>query len=145
MHVFLQSWFILCYTIPMKNLQGFTLLELIITIAILLIIIVPALNMLYFSATTNQAAQAALDASIDLQGVMEGIKGCDDLLGLHKDGNEHLLPTDNSIRYAIEPVSFYDMDHIAVLYQIHLSKILDDEILLDMTGTTIINRVLGFK
>lgn len=113
-------------------------MELIITLAILLIIIVPALNMLYFSSATNLAAQAALDASIDLQKVMEGIKGCDDLLGLHKDGNEHLLPTDNSIRYAIEPVSFYDMDHVTILYQIQLSKVIDDEILLNMTGTTII-------
>lgn len=122
----------------MRNLQGFALIELIITIAILLIIIVPALNMLYFSATTNLAAQAALDASIALQRVMEGIKGCDDLLGLHKDGNEHLLPTDNSIRYAIEPVSFYDVDQNTRLYHIRLSKVMDDEILLEMRGTTII-------
>ena len=122
----------------MRNLQGFTLMELIITIAILLIIIVPALNMIYFSVTTNLAAQAALDASIDLQRVMEDIKGCDDLLGLHKDGNERFLPTDNSIRYVIEPVSFYDMDHVTLLYQIQLFKIMDDEILLNMTGTTII-------
>lgn len=122
----------------MRNSQGLSLMELIITIAILLIIIVPALNMLYFSATTNLAAQAALDASIDLQRVMEGIKGCDDLLGLHKDGNEHLLPTDNSIRYAIEPVSFYDVDQYTRLYHIQLSKVMDDEILLEMRGTTII-------
>ncbi|MDP3387507.1 MAG: prepilin-type N-terminal cleavage/methylation domain-containing protein [Eubacteriales bacterium] len=122
----------------MRNFQGFSLMELIITIAILLIIIVPALNMLYFSATANLAAQAALDASIDLQRVMEGIKGCEDLLGLHKDGNEHLLPTDSSIRYAIEPVSFYDVDHRSILYQIRLSKVIDDEILLEMRGTTIV-------
>lgn len=113
-------------------------MELIITVAILLIIIVPALNLLYFSATTNLAAQEALDASIDLQRVMEGIKGCEDFLGLHKNGNEHQLPTDNSIRYAIEPVSFYDVDQETILYRIRLSKVLDDEILLEMKGATIV-------
>jgi prepilin-type N-terminal cleavage/methylation domain-containing protein len=122
----------------MNNKEGFTLIELIISLAILSCIIVPTFNLLYVTTKTNIAAEEELSSSIDIQCIFEEIKSSDDFLGLETDDIEHDYPGDGSIKYEIKPVVEYDFNNKHTLYKIHLIKIINGVVLQDFTGTKII-------
>jgi|LGOV01.1.fsa_nt_gb prepilin-type N-terminal cleavage/methylation domain-containing protein len=122
----------------MNNKDGFTLIELIISFAILSCIIVPTFNLLYVTTKTNIASEKELSSSIDVQCLFEDIKSRDDFSGLEADGMVHDHPDDGSIKYEIKPIVEYDCNSKHTLYKIHLIKIINGIVLQDFTGTKII-------
>jgi prepilin-type N-terminal cleavage/methylation domain-containing protein len=122
----------------MNNKKGFTLIELVISFAILLIVIVPLMNLLMVSAKTSVASKDELESAIDLQCLLEEIKASDDLLNLVLDGRAHEYALDSSISYEIHPVTEYDTGGKHTLYYIHLVKTINGAVLQDFTGTKLI-------
>lgn len=122
----------------MKNKDGFTLIELIISFAILFIVIVPLMNLVIVSAKTSLASGDELESAIDLQCLLEEIKSSHDMLGLVADGNIHEYPLDRSVSYEIHPVTEYDTGAEHSLYKIHLLKKLDGIVIQDFTGTKVV-------
>ena len=122
----------------MNNKRGFTLIELIISFAILFIVIVPLMNLVLVSAKTSLASGDELESAIDLQGLLEEIKASEDMLGLIVDGNIHDYPLDSSISYEIHPVIEYDTGGNHTLYSIHLIKTVEGDVLQDFTGTKLV-------
>lgn len=122
----------------MNNKKGFTLIELIVSFAILFIVITPLMNLVIVSAKTSVASGDELESAIDLQGLLEEIKANDDMLGLVVDGNVHEYPLDSSISYEIHPVNEYDTGGNHTLYSIHLIKTVKGEVLQDFTGTKVV-------
>jgi prepilin-type N-terminal cleavage/methylation domain-containing protein len=122
----------------MNNKEGFTLIELIVSLAILSVIIVPTFNLLYVTTKTNIASEEELSSSIDVQCLFEEIKSSDDFIDLETDGIQHDYPDDGSIKYEIKPIVAYDCNSKHTLYKIHLIKIINGIVLQDFTGTKII-------
>ena len=122
----------------MNNKDGFTLMELIVSLAILMCIIVPTFNLLYVTTKTSIASEEELNSSIDVQCLFEEIKSSDDFLGLETDGIERVYTGDTSIQYEIKPLVEYDFDNKHALYSIHLIKTKNGVVLQDFTGTKII-------
>src|SRR6056297_378699 len=72
------------------NNKGFTLIELIISIAILMIILVPLTNMFLFSTKVNTYGREELDGISAAKKYIEEIKASDELFNLDmEDGVEY--------------------------------------------------------
>lgn len=122
----------------MKNKEGFSLVELIISLAILSFVAVSLFNMLFVSAKICVASENELDSATDVQELFEEIKDSEDLQGLLSDGLEHSYLKDNTIIYTIKPVTDYDCSGKHILYEINLKKIIEGKICQNFIGTVLI-------
>ncbi|MBN2287460.1 MAG: prepilin-type N-terminal cleavage/methylation domain-containing protein [Tissierellales bacterium] len=121
----------------MKNIRGFTLIEIILSMALLFAFIIPASNMLMVCCKTYMSAEAQLSSAVELQAILEVIKSEGDLSHLINDGESHNWPEHPEITYQVLPLHKYKVAGQEILYQIVLQKSLPMGTIYKMTGTII--------
>ncbi len=112
----------ICYNPIMKNKQGFTLIELVLTLAVLNIVMIPLFRFLFFSIDTYKMMQEQQKATMTMQGYMEELKGSSQYYNDLLVDTKHFWTGPDDIVVIIEPVSFYAFDDECLIYKITLKK-----------------------
>ena len=112
----------ICYNPIMKNKQGFTLIELVLTLAVLNIVMIPLFRFLFFSIDTYKMMQEQQEATMTMQGYMEELKGSSQYYNDLLVDTKHFWTGPDDIVVIIEPVSFYAFDDECLIYKITLKK-----------------------
>lgn len=94
----------------LKNHKGLTMVEVLVTVALLAIVIVPCLSSFVVAQRGNVLAEQTFDEYTKAANLMEELKGC--------EGGEALL-TRLSMEYKVDGVQVNLTDGIRVVYFIH--------------------------
>lgn len=79
---------------PKKNSnKGFTLVEVLVAVVVLVVVVLPLLNSFYVASRTNAKAKKLMDATTAAQNVFEELKGAklDDFITAHSETLEKIL------------------------------------------------------
>ena len=119
----------------LKSNKGFTLIELVLAVAILLVVITPMYNMFVVSMKTTAMSQQELDDLTETQKLFEEIKTGTDSYTI--DGNQH--HHGNGLYYQISPVSGYTHPGTGTdyMYEITVQKKDGSDVLQEIRGTAV--------
>lgn len=129
------------------NTSGFTMLELLLAIAIFSIIVIPTFNMLLMSSQINNSSHDEIASITDAERAMETFKSLGDTSfnTLNLTGIETPLNEIENIFYKIYPVDKYSISEIlesTVLYKMEVIKYDDSNNIIQhlyATKLTVIN------
>ncbi|SHI69433.1 prepilin-type N-terminal cleavage/methylation domain-containing protein [Dethiosulfatibacter aminovorans DSM 17477] len=125
----------------LKNNKGFTILEILFTIAIFSIIIVPMFNLLIVSAKINKSTETEISSLSDVQKTLETIKSYSktEFESLALDGVSTQFQGETNLYYKINPVNEYQLSQFSTddtLYFIEITMKNDNGDILQYTEGT---------